>query len=144
MDLSHLPKLTSKSKRRIGRGHGSGRVKTGGRGTKGQKARGDIKLSFEGGIVPLIKRLPFRRGRGRNRSLKIRPIVINVKLLNLLPQNSTVDVDALIKHKIVDKEAKITSVKILGEGDITIPLTVTLPTSKEAKTKIEKAGGKVI
>lgn len=143
MNLNNLPKLKTRSKRRLGRGHGSGRVKTSGRGTKGQKARGNIKLSFETGIVPIIKRLPMRRGKGKNKSLKIKPIIVNVKVLNLLPKDSIVDLSFLINNKIVSDEAKITGVKILGEGELTKPLTVKLPTSKGAKEKIEKAKGKV-
>jgi large subunit ribosomal protein L15 len=143
--LNRLPKITTKKKKRLGQGHGSGRGKTAGRGTKGQKARGKIPLSFEGGALPLIKRLPFRRGKGRNKSLKKKPIVINVKVLNLLPENSVVDIATLVKHKIVDeKEAREFGVKILGEGELAIPLTVKLPASKGAKEKIEKAGGKLI
>lgn len=145
VQLNTLVKITKKGKRRLGRGHGSGRGKTAGRGTKGQKARGKIKPTFEGGALPLIKRLPFRRGRGRNKSFKRNPIILNVKVLNFLPKNSTVDLDNLIKQKIVVAEdANLFGVKILGDGELSIPLTVELPTSKGARKKIEKAGGKVI
>lgn len=139
-----LHKIVSKSKRRLGQGHGSGRVKTAGRGTKGQKARGKIALSFEGGALPLIKRLPFRRGKGKFKVFKKKPVIINLKVLNLLPKGSIVDLDSLIKnHLVLEKDAKIYGVKILGEGEISIPLTIKLPISKKAKQKIEKAGGKV-
>lgn len=143
MDLSKLPKIKSPSKKRVGRGHGSGRGKTSGRGTKGQKARSDIALSFEGGALPLIKRLPFSRGRGKNKPIRKNPIIINVKYLNLLPENTVVDIPVLIKHKIVTDDAKEYGVKILGEGSLKIPLTIKLPTSKGASSKISKAGGKV-
>lgn len=144
MKLSELPKITIRKKRRVGRGHGSGRVKTAGRGTKGQKARGKIPLTFEGGALPLVKRLPFRRGRGRNKSFKKKPIIINVKALNLLPANSTVDVACLVKHRIIEEEeGKEFGVKILGDGQLQVILTVKLPVSKGARKKIEKAGGKV-
>ncbi|MBI1919161.1 50S ribosomal protein L15 [Candidatus Microgenomates bacterium] len=144
MKLSELPKITTRKKRRVGRGHGSGRVKTAGRGTKGQKARGKIPLAFEGGALPLVKRLPFRRGRGRNKSFKKKPIIINVKALNLLPANSIVDVACLIKHRIIEEEeGKEFGVKILGDGQLQVLLTVKLPVSKGARKKIEKAGGKV-
>ncbi len=143
--LNKLPKITDSKKRTIGRGHGSGRGKTAGRGTKGQKARGKIKQTFEGGALPLIKRLPFMRGKGRNKSFRKKALVINVKVLNLLPKDSVVDVDFLVKHKIVEKdEALIFGVKILGEGELKIPLTVKLPVSKGAREKIEKAKGKII
>lgn len=144
MNLHTLTKTTTKKKRRLGQGHGSGRVKTSGRGTKGQKARGKIPTRFEGGNVSLIKRLPFLRGRGRNKSFKKGSIIINVKVLNLLPKDSTIDIETLVKNRIVDaKDAKIYGVKILGDGNLNIPLIVKLPVSKGAKLKIEKAGGKV-
>lgn len=145
MKLQGLPKITKKKKRRLGLGHGSGRVKTAGRGTKGQKARGKIPLSFEGGALPLIKRLPFRRGKGKNKVFKKRPVIINVKALNLLPKESKVTIDALVKHHLVDKnDARVYGVKILGDGALSIPLTVELPVSKGAMGKIKKAGGKVL
>lgn len=144
MELHKLPRLLKSPKKRLGRGHGSGRGKTAGRGTKGQKARGRIKLGFEGGQLPLIKRLPLRRGKGRNKPLKPGQIIVNVKYLNLLPQNTEVDLEALIRARIVkEDEARAFGVKILGDGELAIPLTVKLPCSGGAKKKIEKAGGKV-
>lgn len=145
MQLHTLQKTTKTRKRRLGQGHGSGRGKTAGRGTKGQKARGDIPLSFEGGALRLIKRLPFRRGKGKNKVFKAKPIVINIKVLNILPKNSIVDIDVLVAKKIVDgADAKKYGVKILGDGNISIPLQIKLPVSGGAAKKIEKAGGKVI
>ncbi len=144
MELHNLPKTTSKSSRRIGRGHGSGRVKTSGRGTKGQKARRDIKLSFEGGALPLIKRLPFLKGKGRNNVPRQGPVIVNVKDLNKLPAKSTVTVEVLVQNKLARQdEAQMFGVKILGDGELTQVLTVNLPVSKSAKVKIEKAGGTV-
>lgn len=142
MNLQNLVKITAHKKKRMGRGHGSGRGKTAGRGTKGQKSRGSIPLSFEGGALRLIKRLPFRRGKGKNRVFKKKPLVIGVVVLNLLPKKSIVDIETLIKHKIVDAhDAHEYGVKILGNGEVSVPLTVRLPTSLSAKEKIEKAGG---
>lgn len=142
--MQNLPKITTKKMRRLGQGHGSGRGKTSGRGTKGQNARSSRALSFEGGALPLIKRLPFRRGKGRNFSLKNKPLTINIKVLNLLPAKSVVDIDALIKHNIVvSSEAKKFGVKILGDGDLKHALTIKLPISNSAKKKIEKAGGTI-
>lgn len=144
MKLNKMPKITAKKKRRLGQGHGSMRGKTSGRGTKGQKARGKIPIHFEGGAVSLIKRLPFRRGKGKNKAFKNKPIIINVKALNLLKKDSIVDVNTLAQNRIVDiKEAKVYGVKILGDGKLNIPLTVKLPVSKGAAKKIQKAGGKV-
>lgn len=139
-----MKKITARKKRRLGQGHGSGRGKTAGRGTKGQKARGKIPLSFEGGALSLIKRLPFRRGKGKFKVFKKKPIIINLKVLNLLPKGSVVNLDLLIKKNIIlEKDAKMYGVKILGEGEISVPLTINLPISKKAKAKVEKAGGKV-
>ncbi len=144
MQLNNLPKVTTKSKRRLGQGHGSGRVKTAGRGTKGQNARSSRALSFEGGALPLIKRLPFRRGKGKNKVFKNKPIVINLKFLNILKSGAVVDLKTLISHHIVDeKEAAIYGVKILGDGEIKNSLTIKLPISKKAAKKVEKAGGKI-
>lgn len=144
MNINTLTKTTKKQKRRLGQGHGSGRVKTSGRGTKGQNARSNRALSFEGGALPLIKRLPFRRGKGKNKVFKKKPIVVNVKVLNLLKKDSIVDLKTLISHNIVDeKEAKIYGVKILGDGELKVSLTIKLPISKSAAEKVKKAGGKV-
>ncbi|HKC14405.1 MAG TPA: 50S ribosomal protein L15 [Patescibacteria group bacterium] len=144
MKLENITKTTKRSKKRLGLGHGSGRVKTSGRGTKGQKARTDIPLRFEGGALALIKRLPFHRGKGKNKAFKKKPIILNVKILNLLDKGSFVNIKTLAAKKIIDeKEAKLYGVKILGDGDLTIALTVEVPVSKGALKKIEKAGGKV-
>ena len=144
MKLSSLAKITKTRQKRLGQGHGSGRGKTSGRGTKGQRARRNIPLSFEGGALTLIKRLPFMRGKGKNKTFKSSPIAINVKFLNLLKKNSIVDIKLLIENKIVDSEhAKRNGVKILGDGDLNIPLTVKLPVSKGAEKKIVEAGGRV-
>ena len=139
-----LQKTTTKKLRRLGQGHGTGRGKTGGRGQKGQNARSRRALSFEGGALPLIKRLPFRRGKGRNPSLTNKPVVVNLKALNLLPAKSLVDIELLIKHNIVaSADAKKFGVKILGDGDLKHALTIKLPISNHARTKVEKAGGTV-
>ncbi len=142
--LHTLPSITTKAKKRLGQGHGSGRVKTSGRGQKGQKARRKIKLSFEGGALPLIKRMPFLRGKGRNYSLQGKKVLVTLDRLNGFAKDSIVDVEALIKNKIVvEKDARDYGVKILGDGTIEKALRVKLPTSQSAKKKIEKAGGSV-
>jgi len=147
MDLSNLEKIVIKKKRRLGQGHGSGRVKTAGRGTKGQKARSTIALDFEGSSHrgSLLKRLPMMRGKLRNRSHDVNPVIINVSRLNKLSKNSVVDAETLVRYKLVDdKEGKIRGVKVLGGGDLQIPLTVKVPVSKSAAEKITKAGGTVV
>lgn len=144
MDLSNLPKIVVKSNRRLGRGAGSGRGKTSGRGTKGQKAREKIKIGFEGGQTALIRRLPLLRGKARNKPLKSKPIVVNLKYLNLLPADCVVDLKKLIEAGIVkEDEAKRYGVKILGDGKLNVALTVKLPCSHRTEKKIIAAGGKV-
>ncbi len=144
MNLSHVTKLKTKSKKRVGQGHGSGRGKTAGRGTKGQKARNKVAIYFEGGALPLTKRLPFLRGKGRNRSLQEKPYIINVQALNVFPKDAIVDIESLAKQNIVPLEsAKKKGVKILGDGELQVALTIKLQASKGAAEKITKAGGKV-
>lgn len=145
--LNKLPKTTKRGKKRLGQGYGSGKGgHTVGRGSKGAKARGKIPLYFEGAAVgaSLIKRLPLLRGKGKHKPFKDKPIIVNVKYLNLLPKNSLVDIKTLLKYKIIkEKEAKRYAVKILGDGELKIPLIVKLPCSNGAKKKIETVGGKV-
>lgn len=143
MELHNLTSINNKGKRRLGQGHGSGRVKTSGRGTKGQKARYDIPLDFEGGALPLIKRLPFLRGKDRNHSIQTDPIVLTLSQLSKLPANSEVTIESLISNKIIDENDGLRGVKVLNTGEITVPLTIKIPVSKSAEEKIVKAGGKV-
>ena len=144
MDLNNLSKIKNKKKRRLGQGHGSGRVKTAGRGTKGQKAKRKIALSFEGGALPLIKRLPFRRGKNKNNSFKKAQIIVNIKFLEILKAGSIVDIKTLVANKIVsEKDAKEYGIKILGDGKITKSYIIKLPISKRAAEKIKKAGGQI-
>lgn len=143
MKLHELPAVTEDQLRRVGRGHGSGRGKTAGRGTKGQKARRTIKLHFEGGALPLIKRLPLLRGKDRNNPIRPKMVAINVDALNILPAKTAVTIELLLKHNLVPKEAQKLGVKILGNGTIEKALTVKLPVTTGAKAKIEQAGGTV-
>jgi len=145
VEIHTLKKITKKSSRRLGQGYGSARAKTSGRGTKGQKARTKIKLSFEGGALPLIKRLPMLRGKGRNKSIKKAQIVINISDLNALPAKTVVDAETLVKYNIISRiimEKKL-GIKILGDGSLDKSLTVKLPVSKGARQKIEASGGSV-
>ncbi len=145
MQLSELPKITKTKKKRLGQGHGSGRGKTSGRGTKGQKARRDIPMTrYSGGSLAFVKSLPFLRGKSRNKSLKGKPVILNVKDLESLPKNTLVDVKALVSHHLVNEsDVKVWGIKLLGDGNISIPLTIKIPFSEGARTKIEKAGGKI-
>jgi len=144
MNLTEITKITTKGLRRVGRGHGSGRGKTSGRGTKGQLARNKTPLEFDGEANPLVRRLPFLRGKGRFRSLQEKPLIINLSDLDKLPDNESVDIKSLIKHHLVSqKEVQNRRVKILGNGEIKKSLTIKLPISKSAAQKVEKAGGKI-
>lgn len=146
MSLENLPKITSRKKKRLGRGYGSGKGgHTVGRGSKGSKARGKIPLWFEGGQLPLIRRLPFQRGKGKFAPLKPGPVIVPLAALNLLPKDSQVTVEVLVKHNLVkEAEARRWGVKILGDGEVKMPLIVKLPISQAAGKKIVKAGGKVV
>lgn len=144
IELNLLPSLKKKKKKRAGRGLGSGRGKTAGRGTKGQKAREKIPVTSSPGVLAFLKRMPLIKGKGKNKPRKEKPIPVNLSRLNKLPKNTKVDLSTLVKFEIVDKnKAERMGVKILGEGEIKIPLSVSLPCSKSAASKIEKAGGQV-
>jgi len=148
MKLNELPKIATKKKKIIGRGPGSGKGgHTVGRGHKGQKAREKIPLTFTGTKMKksLLKRLPLQRGKGKFKPLKQQPIIVNLKYLSLFKGGEKVNLESLIKKGIVEeKEAKKFGVKILGDGEIKIPLKVFLPCSKKAAKKIEKAGGEIV
>lgn len=148
MKLNKLTKSTQTAKKRVGRGYGSGKGgHTSGRGQKGQKSRGKVPLYFEGTAMrkSLIRRLPMMRGKSKNIVHKKKPVIINLKYLNFLKPKSVVGVDVLIKKGLIDaQEAKECGVKILGDGELKVALTVQLPISKSAAEKVVKAGGKVI
>jgi large subunit ribosomal protein L15 len=125
---------------RIGRGHGSGKVKTGGKGTKGQKARtgGGVPPYFEGGQLPLIRKLPYRRG-FRN-PFRVEYREVNIRDLGDFPAGSTVGPDEFAIAGIL--RGKSGRVKVLGHGDLSVKLTVRAHKFSEgARQKIEAAGG---
>ena len=145
--MNSLPKIVTKRKKRLGHGIGSGKGgHTSSRGQKGQKARTSVGILFEGLKVKksLLRRLPLQRGKGRFKP-GVKPIVINLDVLDLLPANSKVDIASLVAAGIVrEKDAREFGVKILGNGKLTKKFTVTLPISKSASRKIEKIGGKIV
>lgn len=144
--MTNLPKIITKRKKRLGRGYGSGKGgHTVGRGQKGQKSRGKINILFEGLKVKksLLRRIPLMRGKGKF-SAKNKPVIVNLGLLNLLPENSIVDLDALVKAKIIDSSVKKFGVKILGKGELKKKVKIKLPISNSAKKKVESIGGEVI
>ena len=142
MNSHTLSTVVQRSKKRIGRGHGSGKVKTGGRGQKGQKARGGVRFGFEGGQNMLHHRLPFLRGMGRNHSQKDEVVEVQVSSLSSFAKNDDVTVESLKKKGIITDLAN--KVKVIGNDAISIALNVKVPVTKGAKSAIEKAGGTVV
>lgn len=141
MKLHELTKVRVKSKKRLGRGTGSEKGKTAGRGTKGQKARGKIPAGFIGG-TPLYKKLPLKKGKGNPKlSKKLTPI--NLSQLNIFKSGTVVDMIKLLESNVISKKDAKSGIKILGNGKIDRALTVKLPVSKEARRKIVEIGGKV-
>ena len=134
---------SKKSARRIGRGIGSGLGKTSGRGTKGQNSRsgGGVRPGFEGGQMPLTRRLP-RRG-FNNKIFKKEYTIVNVSQLNTLKENTVITAELLLQEKIISSIAPY-GVKVLGNGKVDKAFTVKANAfSESAVTKITKAGGKV-
>ena len=143
MKLNELspPKGARKAVKRVGRGPGSGYGKTAGRGTKGQKSRsgGNIRPGYEGGQMPLQRRLPKR---GFTNIFRKNLAVINVRDLKRFEKGSVVDEAALIQAGLVS--GKRDGIKLLGHGDIDHALDIKLnKISKSAREKIEAAGGKI-
>ena len=141
MDLSNLQPAEGSRQNdnfRRGRGHGSGNGKTAGKGHKGQKARsGAPRPGFEGGQMPLYRRLPKRGFTCRNTK---DIVAVNVDRLDVFDNDTTVDVNALVEKGIVSNPRD--GVKILGNGEITKKLNVKVNAySASAKEKIEKLGG---
>ena len=142
MDLANLSPAAGavhSNNFRRGRGHGSGNGKTAGKGHKGQKARsGAPRIGFEGGQMPLYRRLPKRGFKNRN-TLDIE--AINMSALEVFENDDVVTIEALMEKGII-KDAK-DGVKVLGNGTLTKKLTVQVNAfSESAKAKIEELGGK--
>lgn len=106
MKLHQLPKLIKKSKKRIGRGYGSGKVKTSGRGTKGQKARGTVRHGFEGGQKALTHRLPFLRGKARNASQKEFVATIPIVRLSDFSSGAIISLNTLRETHMIAEDTR--------------------------------------
>ena len=134
---------SKKEARRLGRGIGSGLGKTAGKGHKGQNARsgGGVRPGFEGGQIPLYRRIPKR---GFNNAFNAKVYTeVALEKLNKLEANSVVDPTVLLETGIISKVEK-DGVKILGNGELKVALTVVASAfTKSAKEKIEAVGGKV-
>lgn len=148
MKLDNLPKVVARRRKALGRGIGSGRGKTSGRGMKGQKARGKIPAANVGAGLILYKKLPYRRGwsrRGSSATRPPKPVLIRLEQLNILKPKTKVDLACLVDNKLVsEKLAKKKGVKILDRGGIKVALDIALPVSENAKQKIVKVGGSVV
>lgn len=138
---------SNKAERRVGRGHGSGRGKTAGRGTKGQKARtgGKIHRAFSGGQTRLSKRLPFLRGLGNsNTAFRDEYTIINITDLSSFKADAQVNPEALVAHKLMTPAQGRGLIKVLGNGEIDCALSVKAhKLSASARAKIEAAGGSI-
>jgi large subunit ribosomal protein L15 len=144
MDQSNLkpPAGAKHKKKRVGCGDGSGHGTFSTRGCKGQKSRAgrDLRPGFEGGQLPLIKRLPWKRG--FTKVVRIEFSIVNVGDLRLFDANSEVNVESLVEKGLIKGTGK--PIKILGNGELDRPLSVKADKfSTSAKAKIESAGGKV-
>ena len=140
-DLSNLQPAAGsrKNAKRVGRGESSGLGKTSGRGHKGQKARsgGSVRPGFEGGQMPLYRRLPKR---GFKNYFKTEYEVVNVKDLDVFDAGTVVDAALLAEKGLIRSAASL--VKLLADGEVTKALTIKLDrASKQAIDKISKAGG---
>jgi large subunit ribosomal protein L15 len=143
MKLNELspPKGSRRPRKRVGRGVGSGKGKTAGRGTKGYNSRsgGGVRPGFEGGQMPLHRRLPKR---GFTNIFKKKIAVINIRDLSKFENGSIVDEAALIRTGLV--KGRRDGIKLLGHGEIKTPLTIKVNMlSKNAREKIIEAGGNV-
>ena len=147
MKLNTLNSRMEKSKKRLGRGIGSSKGKTCGRGHKGQKSRSGVSIkSFEGGQMPLYRRLPkrgFKKIKDKSIAIinlsKIQQIVDKKKIL----QDTKINLPNLQKSKLINNRYK--KLKLLGSGDIKEKFNIEVNfISKSAKDKIEKVGGKVV
>jgi large subunit ribosomal protein L15 len=128
-------------KKRVGRGPGSGTGKTAGRGSKGQNSRagGGTKPGFEGGQMPLTRRIPKR---GFTNIFREPWAIVNLRDLQRFPADSVVDESSLRQAGLVKNQPR--RIKLLGQGEITVPLMVKVQAvSAQAKARIEAAGGKV-
>jgi len=134
-ELSPAPGSTKEVKR-IGRGHGSGNGKTAGKGHKGQNARsgGGVRIGFEGGQMPLTRRIPKR---GFNNIFAKEYAIVNVSDLNKFTEGTVVDAELLKAAGLIKKTCD--GVKVLGDGELTVKAA---KFTKSAVEKIEKAGGK--
>ena len=142
MKLNELPKLTARKNKRLGHGYGSGKGgHASSRGQKGQKARHGVRMSFTGSSWVWFKRLPFMRGKSRFNSFGKKSL-ITLDTLNVFENGALVSLETLIEMKIISKnQATITSVKIVGTGELKKKLVVMVPATLAAQKAILGAKG---
>lgn len=142
MKLHTLPKLTARKNKRLGHGYGSGKGgHTSSRGQKGQKSRNGVRMSFTGSSWVWFKRLPFMRGKARFNSFG-KKALISLSSLNVFSAGATVDMASLIAKKIISKnQATISSIKIVGTGELKKKLIVKVPATLSAQKAIVDAKG---
>lgn len=141
-DLKPAAGATTK-KVRVGRGIGSGIGKTSGRGHKGQNARsgGGVKAGFEGGNIPMIRKLPIRGF--NNYNFRKNYSTVNVGDLEIFDANTVITEELLYEYRVIGKREAY-GLKVLGNGELTKPLTIKAKkATKSAIEKVEKAGGKI-
>ena len=144
MNLGTLkpPEGSRKKRKRVGRGDGSGHGGTSCKGHKGQNARsgGGVRPGFEGGQMPLSRRLPKR---GFRNPFRREIVIVNIEQLKKFPEGSLIDKDSLISSGLMKRKGD--TIKVLGKGDIDYPLSIKVDMiSRGAKEKIVNAGGSVI
>lgn len=143
--LNNLPRTSTKNRKTVGRGIGSGKGgHTVGKGQKGQKTRDKIPLTFEGTKIKksLLKRLPVLSGKGKFKPLRTKLAEINLSKLNNFKRQSHVNLESLVNIGLIGKGEK--KVKIVSGGILSIPLIIEVPITKGARSMVEKAGGKVV
>lgn len=134
------PSSATRKRKRVGRGDGSNRGSYSGRGSKGQLQTGKVKFLFEGGQLPLVKRLPYMRGFANRFRVAYSPV--NVSALDVFEDGDEVTPQILYDRRIVRKKDSL--IKLLGDGEINKKLDVVVHAfSKSAREKIESVGGRI-
>jgi large subunit ribosomal protein L15 len=144
--MTLLPKVVLRRNKRLGQGIGSGKGgHTSGRGQKGQKARTGVHVMFEGFKTrkSLFKRLPFSKGRGKQKA-GLKPLTITFTQLEALPTEKLITVMTLVENGVIRRKDAISrGAKIVARGELTKKLNVQIPVSVSAREQIEKVGGSV-
>lgn len=146
MELHSQPKTTTRTKKRLGRGYGSGKGgHTAGRGQKGQKSRSSIPIWFTGTSWVWFKRLPMLRGKDKFKPVGKETLVISSDQLNTFRAGETVDLKSLVKKGLItERESKRYEIKVLLAGKLEKKIKLDLPASKELIKQIKKLGGEYL